>query len=71
MQDDAYVIIDNKKIVGMTKKMPALTKGQFAIRLHIKIDDVAFSERFPQVYLDVPADAMIPPEPTVTVEMPE
>jgi len=67
----AYVIIDKKKIVGMTKKAPALTKGQFAIRLHIKIDDVAFENRFPEVCLEVPVDAMIPPHPDVTVEVPE
>jgi hypothetical protein len=51
MQDDVYLVVTRYKVERMTKNMPELRRGEFPIKLVVKVDNAAF--RSPTVEREV------------------
>lgn len=67
MVDSCYLVFDRHGIRKMTKTRPALSAGQFAVKVRVNCPPTVFDNAIPEAVLEVTERAMV--TPTVTLDM--
>ena len=71
MKDNVYLIMDKNGARQMRKTKPKLSSGEVAVQLEIEISDEFFERFIPVANLEIPDDAVIKPEISVSVNRPD
>jgi hypothetical protein len=66
-----YLVITRRGVERVTKKVPELRSGQFAVRLRLNLPDNLFKPDVPSIDLTIPPRDVIVPEIIVEPSDPE
>lgn len=71
MKSKIYLVFRFHGVTRMTKCLPRLESGEFAIKVTLEVPDKVFERLIPSAEVKVPGEYLIePPIPVVTVEQP-
>lgn len=68
MRDSVYLTFDRNGVILMRKRAPAMSSGEFAVRISIEVPDQFFNRVIPHAHIEVPEDFILEPEVEVTLE---
>lgn len=68
MQTTAFLTVNKRGSVRLTKRAPDLYAGEVAIRLSVSVPDAAFRTPFAEAHIEVPEGFVIKPEIEVWLE---
>jgi len=62
MSDEAYIVFTQNGIRDMRKGLPNLKKGEYAVKLKMKVPGKYFDKCFPEATLELDDSTIINPE---------
>lgn len=68
MKDICYLVVNARGIVRLTHNRPAMAGGECAVKLRVEIADTIFNRLTPDIAINIPADKIVQPQATVSVE---
>ena len=71
MKSVIYLVFRKHGVTRMTKCLPRMESGEYAIKVTLEVSDKVFQRSIPSAEVKVPEEYLIePPIPVVTVEQP-
>ncbi len=68
MKDTVYLIFSSAGVHKMTKNLPALHSGEYAVCLNMEVPDAYFKAAIPKAQLTLGEEQMITPPVTLDVQ---
>ena len=62
MEDEVYLVVGKKKVTRMTKGIPGLVPGEFAIHLKVRVSDRNFNRIIPSAVLEIDDSYLVKPD---------